>query len=72
MSCIKLIRTVQSLATFLDKINVNSSVQAIIKIEPTSSGKRAISVDLRAKIGAVFGSDNKPPQEKQISPPKKN
>ena len=60
MSCIKFIHSVQSLAIFLEKINLQSSVQAFIKINPTLSGKRSISVDLRAKICAIFGSDNKP------------
>ena len=72
MSCLKLMHTVKSLANIFNKINVNSAVQGIIKIQPTASGKRAITIDLRAKIGAEFGSDQQPPQEKLISPPKKN
>ena len=41
MSCLKLMHTVKSLANIFNKINVNSAVQGIIKIQPTSSGKRA-------------------------------
>ena len=80
MNCITFIRSVQYLANFLEKINLQTSGQAIIKMFPTYSEKRSISVDLRAKICTIFGSDvnscnnlkNNQPQEKPISSAKKN
>ena len=77
MNCIKVIH---SLAKFIDKIYLQISGQALVKINPTDSGKRAIIVDLRAKAQAVFGSDvnssNKlkktQPQEKPMASGKKN
>ena len=69
MTCKKLITNLQALAKVFLKIHFYSSFQGIIKIQPTEFGKRrAISLDIRGSIGAVFGEN----QERQISPPKKN
>ena len=69
MSCKKVITNLQALAKVFLKIHFYSSFQGIIKIEPTECGKRAISLDIRGNIGAVFGDTNNP-QERQISPKK--
>ena len=72
MSCYKLFNIVKSLANIFTKIKVNSAVKGIIKIQPTEFGKRAIVIDLSAKLGAEFTSDPKAHEKKLISAPKKN
>ena len=71
MICKSLITNLQALAKVFPKIHFYSSFQGIIKIQPTGYGNRAISLNIRASIGAVFGETNKQ-QKRQISPPKKN
>ena len=79
MNCITFIRSLQSLAKFLEKNYLQTSGQAIVKINPTDSGKREIIVDLRAKAQVIFGSDvnscnnlkNNQPQEKPTSSTRK-